>query len=201
MNPQEATAVKWSETVIVVDADYVDKVALLLTADFERMLDRRVRQADMARWLMCVALDGGLRAGDNETQVVLVHDKQTAGLAHFEPGNFEQELNNRAFKDDRLGEFVITAMAVEGPFSKDDVMADLLSTVCSREEIKRIIVVPDAENADACDTIRRVLRNADSDQRRVTVLAMQPIQGGGFRQELLGYSLLQALGISADEIK
>ena len=40
----------------------------------------------------------------------------------------------------------------------------------------------------------------DSDDRRTTVFTMQPVQGGAFRHELLGYSLLAALGISSREI-
>ena len=30
---------------------------------------------------------------------------------------------------------------------------------------------------------------------------MQPMEGGNFRQEILGYSLMNALGIKAEEIK
>ena len=52
---------EWSKHVILVDADYVDKVAFDLIVNFERMLERRIPQADMARWLECVALDGGVR--------------------------------------------------------------------------------------------------------------------------------------------
>ena len=48
------------------------------------MLGRRIPQADMAQWLECVALDGGLKfkeqgAGggeqENSIQVVLLHKK------------------------------------------------------------------------------------------------------------------------------
>ena len=38
-NLQEA---KWSENVILVDADYVDRVAFNLIVNFERMLGRRI---------------------------------------------------------------------------------------------------------------------------------------------------------------
>ena len=51
--------VRWSENVIVVDADYVDSVAFNLIVNFERMIGRRIPPADMARWVECVALDGG----------------------------------------------------------------------------------------------------------------------------------------------
>jgi hypothetical protein len=33
------------------------------------------------------------------------------------------------------------------------------------------------------------------------MFSMQPMQGGNFRQEILGYSLMNAMGIKADEIK
>ena len=53
--------VRWSENVILADADYIDKVAFNLIVNFERMLGRRIPQADMARWIDCVALDGDWR--------------------------------------------------------------------------------------------------------------------------------------------
>ena len=73
---------KWCENVILVDADYVDKVAFDLIVNFERMIGRRIPQADMARWMECVALDGGLRPQSSDlspqpsVQVVLIHKKQ-----------------------------------------------------------------------------------------------------------------------------
>ena len=50
------------------------------------------------------------------------------------------------------------------------------------------------------DIVRSTLRNADDD-KRITVMAMQPMMGGNFRQEILGYSLMKALGIESNEIK
>ena len=50
------------------------------------------------------------------------------------------------------------------------------------------------------NNVVHALRNVD-DSKRMTVFSMQPMPGGNFRQEILGYSLMNALGISADEIK
>ena len=68
---------KLSANVILADADYIDKVAFDLSVNFERMLGRRIPPADMARWIDCIALDGGIREGDNEVQVILVHEGTT----------------------------------------------------------------------------------------------------------------------------
>ena len=90
--------IKWSENVILVDADYVDKVAFNLIVNFERMLGRRIPQADMARWLECIALDGGLRKGDHETQVVFIHQKAKTEMENFVPGNYSNDLTDKAFQ-------------------------------------------------------------------------------------------------------
>ena len=108
-NPIQET--RWSENVILVDADYVDKVAFNLIVNFERMLGRRIPQADIARWIDCVALDGGIREGEHETQVVLIHQKGKQGLENFAPSAYE-ELDGKAFKD-HLGEFAINAYPIE----------------------------------------------------------------------------------------
>lgn len=52
------------ENVIIADADYLDKVAFDLIVNFERMLMRRIPPADIARWIDCVALDGGMRPAE-----------------------------------------------------------------------------------------------------------------------------------------
>ena len=60
------------------------------------------------------------------------------------------------------------------------------------------MVVPDAEHD--YDKVRQTLRHAD-DEKRITVFAMQPMTGGQFRQEILGYSLMAALGIRGEELR
>lgn len=185
--------------MILVDADYVDKVAFDLIVNFERMIGRRIPKADMARWIDCVALDGGLRRGDHSTQVVLIHGKQRREMDNFAPGNYATELDGKAFRDN-LGEFCISALPVEdGMTTANDLLIESLEVISNSKEARRIMVVPNAE--EAYDRVRETLRHVDDEEKRVTVFAMQPMPGGNFRQEILGYSLMQALGIRADEIR
>lgn len=186
----------WSENVLLADADYIDKVAFDLIVNFERMIGRRIPPADMARWIDCVALDGGLREGDNTTQALLLHDGKKTGMDNFVPSDYAADLNGKAFRDN-LGEFMVSSFAVESIVTKEDFFIEALEAVCSRDEVKRVMVVPDIGMYDA---VRHALRQV-SDDKRVTVFAMQPMPGGNFRQEILGYSLMSALGIRADEIK
>ena len=143
-----------------MDAEYVDRVAFDLTVNFERMLGRRIPQADTARWLECVALDG------------------------------------KAFGSG-LGEFLLSCVKVEEMVSKEDLYMDSLRVLANAKEVKRLLVVADMEQA--AGRVKDALRGADP-EKHITLLTMDPTAAGGFRQELLGYSLMAALGIRGEEI-
>ena len=202
MNTLDTNNIKWSENVIIADADYIDKVAFDLTVNFERMINRRIQPADMAQWTVCIALDGGLREGEHETQVVLIHDKKAIAMKNFRPSNYETDLNAKAFKEAGLGEFIFSSYPTEEKMAgKDEFLVEVARTVCNTKEVKRVMVIPNSEDGDAYDQLRDMLRKVEDDDKRITLFAMQPMPGGNFRQEILGYSLMNALGISAKEIK
>lgn len=199
MNNDTLTKANWSENVVIVDADYVDRVAFDLIVNFERMIGRRIHKADLAKWIDCVALDGGLREGKHDTQVVLIHDKKQAALDNFVPASYDDELNGKAFKD-HLGEFTVSSFPVEDITTATDFFLDTVAMVCAQKEVKRVMIIPDAENRALYADLRHTLQRVD-DEKRITVFAMQPMEGGNFRQEILGYSLMNALGIRAEELK
>ena len=198
---QEEKTALWSENVIVVDAEYVDRVAFNLIVNFERMLGRKIPAADMARWIECLALDGGISPegnSDGNVSVVLIHEKDSKGFDNFVPALYS-ELDGKAFKD-HLGEFVFSAVPVEHLTTKDDLLLDVVQSTMESKEVKRLMVVPNSEDGDCYDRLRQLLRRA-GDDKRITLFAMQPMMGGNFRQEILGYSLMQALGIKAAELE
>lgn len=200
MNDLNHSNIKWTENVIIADADYIDKVAFNLTVNFERMLNRKIPQADISQWAVDIALDGGLREGNHETQVIFIHEQSHSKLENFNPSVYTKELNAQAFKDPKLGEFILSSISTEENISKDDLFLDIVKEVISQKEVKRVMVVPDAEEGEQYDRIRQTLSYLDDDSKRITVFAMQPMPGGNFRQEILGYSLMNALGIHAEEI-
>lgn len=199
MNEQMYPDTHWSENIIIADADYIDKVAFDLTVNFERMINRHIPPADFAHWAECVVLDGGLKPGANETTVVLLHRKETTALQNFLPARFRPDLHGQAFQGP-LGEFAIQAHPAEDLVGHDDFFLDTVQFVCAQKAVKRIMIVPEADNMALMAQLRNILARVDED-KRITVFSMEPIPGGNFRQELLGYSLMSALGIKADEIK
>lgn len=207
MNQHET---KWSANVILVDADYLDNVARNLIERFERLLGRQIVKGSMTVWADCVALDGGLRPGDNQIQVVIIHPKEKRGLNHLDPSDFAEHLSSKAFKDN-IGEFVFDCYPAEEEFvDYDDFFVDALQLITAQKEVKRLMVVTHAEDALLYNKVREVLNGAD-DEKAITIFSMQPatdgespsdgMQGKKIRQEILGYSLMAALGIKAEEIE
>jgi len=195
----------WTENVIIADGDYVDSVAFNLTVNFERMIGRRIPPADMARWVECIALDGGLRPtyasqkGGGETQVVLVHDANRQHMDNFVPGNYSAELNGKAFTG-KLGEFTFTSITPETFTTKEALLQETLLLALQADGVKRVMVVPGEQSLDGVLRALRRTTNGDA-QKSITVFTMQPTTGGHFNQEILGYSLMAALGVKGSELK
>ncbi len=186
---------KWKRTVILADADYADSVAFDLTVNFERMLGRRIPPADLARWLVCVALDGGVTGPDEEVQVVLMHAKGRTGLDNFVPSAYA-DIDGKAFREEGLGEFLMSALPDEAPAEDEALYVQALDVLVNAEEVKRLILVPDLLRYG--EAVRKSLHEVkDCD---VTLLAMEPQAGHTLRSEILGYSLMSALGIRGEEL-
>ena len=199
MDTQINSEAQWSENIIIADADYVDSVTFDLIVNFERMIGRRIPVADLARWIDCVALDGGIREGEHQTQVELIHRKDRKGMENFMPSDYESDLNGKAFKD-HLGEFMLSSLPIEEIVDETDFLMEIVQAACEQPNVKRVMIVPNFERDGLYDRMRHVLQQVDDD-KRITVFAMQPLSGGNFRQEILGYSLMNALGIKSEEIK
>lgn len=182
--------------VVLVDADYLDRVAADLTLNFGRMIGRSIAKADLCHWLDCVLLDGALRPGHNEVQVHMLHAKQKAALEYFQPSRFDEDLNGLSF-DDNLGHFSLFAFPVEDVVRSDEFFLQSLTMLADAAEVKKLLVVGDTQSygKDMVD----ICQNTDG--KDITLFAMEPVMGQGFKTEILGYSLMSAMGISADELR
>lgn len=183
----------FKRNVILADADYVNRVAFNLSVNFERMLERRIAPADLAQWLVCVALDGGLTAGAGDVQVILIY--KNGVMDCFRPSDIVASMHGQAFRDEAMGEFAIEAYAVaEDLTTKRDFFIDTLRVVLESKDTERVMLLPDAE-----DYGREVAAALRGNRKAVTLFAMEPLTGTGFSQQLLGYSLMSAMGIRGDE--
>ena len=186
----------WSSNLILVDADYLDEVVFDMVVHFEPVIGRHLPQADLCHWLDCIALDGGLREGKHDVQAVFIHSKEKEAFKQFTPSHFENDLNGKAFED-YIGEFSLQSFPVEKVVSQSEFFVQSLELALTSSDVKRVMVIGDM--AAYGEELKKVI--AKSEGKEVTLFLMSPTEGQGFQREILGYSLLAALGIRSDELQ
>lgn len=188
---------KWNENVILVQADYADRVASNLVNNLGKMLKRPIPKADLAQWIVCMALDGGLTVGKNEVNVIFIHSKEKKSFSYFLPADFQNDLDGKSFDDSQLGTFELSSLQIENLISGDEFFVQVFETLADAKEIKRLIVVPDL--ATCRDDLFSVWKKIK--EKELLLLTMEPVHDPQIRQDLLGYSLMHAMGIRSEEFK
>lgn len=212
--------------VLLIDAAYIDRVAAAFRQHFGTELGREIPKADLAQWLVCMALDAELVGVEPETavpgaalqapeedadvQCIFIHDREAKVMSHVTPGNFSQEIDGKAFAEPELGEFALACCAVERVTTLEELCEESLQAVLDDKKVKRVAVVYDFDGTTPESTFltKRITKvcakhakdSAEKTPKDVTLFAMQPLEGEGFAQQLLGYSLMAALGIGGDEV-
>lgn len=184
-----------SKNVILIDANYIDRVAFDFTVNFERMLMRQIPKADLALWLDCIALDGGIEPGENDIQVIFIYNEKE--FKCFAPSNLPEQIDSKAFKDN-LGEFSMEAY----PVAKDvtdagEQFAETMRVLADAENVETILAVPDMEAYGS--QVKHIL--SKNKTKQVTLFTIQPQSGLGFSQQQLGFSVAHALGIRGEELQ
>jgi hypothetical protein len=194
---EEKKHTDWPENVILIDADYADRTVFELSVQMERMLERRMPKVDLAKWVDFVALDGGLRPGENQTQVLMVYSGDKGELKNFEPHDLKSDLDGRAFSD-HLGEFVFASFPVESQVvTRGKLYLQSVEALLAAKEVKRLILIPDVDEYGM--DLKAVLR--ETQQKEVVLLTVNPLTGVHCEQEILTYSLMAALGVKGSELQ
>ena len=90
--------IKLSETVVLIDAAFLNFVITDMKRYFEETLQRSLQEIDLSMLTTYLTLDAGIAEGKNEVQFLFVYDKESGNLAHCRPSDLEKELNGVAFQ-------------------------------------------------------------------------------------------------------
>ncbi len=189
-----------SEIVILIDAAYLDKEAGAM-ADFmsREVVKRTLSSADIATFLTAITLDAGITTGGNEIQVIFIHDKNHSELAHWTPCSLTHSLNNMAFRNE-LGEFSLAAYSNEQELISTEVLySEIMKLLAVSKGTQQLLLVGDITNTyiQQCQSLEEVT------DRKVSFFSMNPNDASktSLRHHQIGFSLLKALGIKADELE
>lgn len=189
---------KFAEKVMLIDASYINKVTTDLSGHFSQVVGRKLSKADLPLFLECVAMDAGIQPGDNVLQVLFVYDKQQVKMSAFNPGDLKKELNDVAFKS-QLGEFQLNTFEPSGMADKASFFVESVKLIADAKEVKQLIIIPSEDECD--DRLFEIFKKVDG-KESIHLFGMNPpSQEGKFSWETMGFSILQSLGVRADEIK
>ena len=177
--------IPFAPNVMLIDASYLDRVGVDMINHFAPLVNRELPKADLPILLECLALDAGIQVADNKIQVIFLYDKAQGGqLCFCAPSALEKELHEVAFKS-QLGEFSLYA------FQPSDM------ATCEELFIESMLVADEDKYGDKLNDYIKEIKGKDS----VTVFGMNPPQSEvAYRFEMIGFGILQALGIRADEL-
>ena len=188
---------KFAEKVILIDAAYINKVTKDLSLHFGQLIGRELPKADLPIFLECVAMDAAIQPGENVLQVLFVYDKNQTKIDAFNPSDLKKELNDVAFKS-QLGEFQLNTFEPSDMADKETFFLESVRLVADAKEVKHLVVVPD--EMEYGDKLSEIFDKVDG-KESIHVLGMNPpAPSDKYHWEMMGYAVLQALGIRSDEI-
>lgn len=190
--------ITFAPNVLLIDAACLNRVGNDMARHFAPLVNRELPKADLSLLLECLALDAGVQPGENEIQVIFIYDGSTRRMNFCEPSDLGKELHDVAFKS-RLGEFSIYSFQPSGMASREDLFIESLRIIGESKEAQCVGVVPD-EPAYGSKTADEVSKWEKKD--KATLFGMNPPSQLSARCqfEMLGYAVLQSLGIRADEL-
>ena len=189
--------IKFPSNVVLIDAAFLNLVVTDLKKYFEKTLMRELQEIDLSELVTYIVLDAGMAVGDNQIQILMVYDKDSAQLSNCRPSDLSAELNGVAFKS-QFGEFSFASVPCEEMVSREELYLDLLSIVLDSADVERLILVSfNEEYGDKVMERLKGVKNKETIQFRMN----EPEESiEGYQWEMLAYPVMQALGIRGEEL-
>lgn len=194
--------IKFSANVMLIDVAFINEVVAGARSFLSSRIGRELPDVDLPAWLTYLALDAGLREGDNEIQVLLVHDENTHRLVGCQPTELTA-LNGMACRT-ALGEFLFSCVTPADITHCDDLFVDLMTLAIDSADVEQLALIPChpqygeiVENA-----LRQVAedRGGESCGKAIYFCMQPPRQSLPCRIDSVIYSLAQVFGIRPDEM-
>ena len=188
--------IKFPSNVLLIDAAFLNLVVTDLKKYFEKTLMRELQEIDLSELVTYIVLDAGMVVGDNQIQILMVYDKDSAQLSNCRPSDLSAELNGVAFKS-QFGEFSFASVPCEEMVSREELYLDLLSIVLDSADVERLILVSFNEEygKKVSDALHEV-KGKEIIQFRMN----EPEVQVEYKWDMLAFPVMQALGIRAEEL-
>lgn len=192
----EKPEIKLSETVVLIDAAFLNFVITDMKGYFESALQRSLPEIDLSILSTYLMLDAGITERKNEVQFLFVYDKDSDRLRHCQPSDLRKELNGVAFQSP-YGEYSFATVSSEEMVSRENLFLDLLSIVSDSDDVKKMVII--SFNEEYGDKVTNALHEVKG--KEVIQFRMnEPETPVEYKWDMLAFPVMQAFGIKADEL-
>ena len=126
--------IKLAETVVLIDAAFLNFVITDIKGYFEETLHRSLQEIDLSMLTTYITLDAGITEGKNEVQFLFVYDKESSRLQYCQPSGLQEELNGVAFQSLMVN--ILCQRSIGRNGVKRRFVLDLLSIVSDSADVK-----------------------------------------------------------------
>lgn len=194
---------QFKETVLLVDANYLDQVSCGMRDFFANETGKDVCDADLPSWIVYVianllcdpAKTEQPEMMNKQFQVVFVCGKGQATLSSFIQKDLLKEVDGFAFREEQFNsEFLMSVVQDEQLVEGDPLIVQSVDVLLTSGNVKNLFVVPNPDTD--YDTIMQKVKGSD---KRVEVLNIKA-DNAARKPGVLGVSLLCSMGISVDDL-
>lgn len=195
--------ITFASNVLLLDVAFLNNTVGHVKKLMAGRLGRNLPDADLVNWLICLALDGGLRGDGNELQILLVADEDTSLLQDCQPSGIG-DLDGKACQT-LLGEFSFSWVPSAGMVSRADLFAELVKLALDAKEVERLLLVPNFY--EYAETLTKTLldfvqevKAENALDKVLCFLLEEPDRALPCRMDLLTYSLMHVWGIAPEDL-
>jgi len=187
------------ENVLLIDAFFLNTLIASSKKLFEYKLNRKLNNVLIDELIDYLALDMGLRPGENKCTVIFVYDAGSAVFEHCEPKDIEKELNGKGF-DDNIGSFVLLGAPTDNLIKRNDLFMNIMDVILDLKEIKRVGLFPQGDDydVDVCSKLDQ-MKSDDLSRMQLTLFGFNEEEHKNFHFSSPLFPILQALGVRGDE--
>lgn len=191
-----------AENVVLIDTAFLNEIVRNVRSALALKRGRELPRMDLAAWLSYMALDAGLKVGDNKIAVIWVHDQASPTLNTCEPSDLNS-LDGMACRTP-LGEFLFSSAPSSGMVSTEELYLDLMSLALDSADVKRLVLVPfhPAYGNRVEEKLGKFFKDKKEEERDkgVYFTLEAPRQPVYCRHESVFYSLAHAFRVDSDEL-
>ena len=178
--------IKLAETVVLIDAAFLNFVITDIKGYFEETLHRSLQEIDLSMLTIYI-----ITADKDTTILLFIHFSIFIFFHH------RLRLHKQAYQSP-YGEYSFASVPSEGMVSREDLFLDLLSIVSDSADVKRMIVISFNEEygKKVTDALHEV-KGKEVIQFRMN----EPELPVDYKWDMLAFPVMQALGIKAEELQ